>query len=86
MSDLSSQQSTGPASQPSRSRRPKSDEELLAESERRVRSLKAKITGARDKRRSELVEDLYARYGIDQQPGDLGEAKRISLLRGRVDL
>lgn len=86
MSDLSSQQSPALASQPSKSRRPKSDEELLAESERRVQSLKAKITGARDKRRTDLVEDLYARFGIGQQPGDLGEAKRISLLRRRLDI
>lgn len=86
MSDLSSQQSPALASQPSRPRRPKSDEELLAESERRVQSLKAKITGARDKRRADLVEDLYARYGIGQQPGDLGEAQRISLLRSRLDI
>lgn len=86
MSDLSSQQSPYPARQPSRPRRPKSDEDRLAESERRVQSLKAKITGARDKRRADLVEDLYARYGIGQQPGDLGEAQRISLLRRRLDI
>lgn len=86
MSDLSSQRSPATASQPGKSRRPKSDEELLAESERRVQSLKAKINGARDKRRADLVEDLYARYGIGQQPGDLGEAQRISLLRRRLDI
>ena len=86
MSDLSSQQSPYPPRQPSSPRRPKSDEDRLAESERRVQSLKAKITGARDKRRADLVEDLYARYGIGQQPGDLGEAQRISRLRRRLDI
>lgn len=69
-----------------KSRRTKTDEELLAEAERRASSLRERIEAARDKRRLALVEDLYALHGVDPQPGDLGEANRISLLRSRLGI
>ena len=69
-----------------KSRKAKTDEELLANAERRASSLRERIEAARDKRRLALVEDLYALHGVDPQPGDLGEVNRISLLRSRLGI
>ena len=65
---------------------PKTDEQLLAEAEKRSGLLRAKVIGNRDRQRIALVEDLYRKYSVEAVAEDRSESKRLATLRGKLGL
>ncbi|GAA1604095.1 hypothetical protein [Leucobacter chromiireducens] len=85
-------QPAAPAAAPAAAPRKRASKRALTEDERleralaQVETLRARVTAKREERRSRLVEDLYRKHNIVEEPGDLGEAKRISELRRALGL
>jgi hypothetical protein len=69
-----------------RRKAPKSAEQLLAEAEKRTGILRAKVIANRDRLRMELIDDLYAKYGVDAVHDDRSEQKRLATLRAKLGL
>jgi hypothetical protein len=69
-----------------RRKAPKTDEQLLAEAEKRSGVLRAKMIANRDRQRMELVDDLYAKYSVEAVAEDRSERKRLATLRGKLGL
>lgn len=65
---------------------PKTDEQLLAEAEKRMGLLRTKVIANRDRQRMELVEDLFAKYSIEAVADDMSESKRLTTLRAKLGL
>ncbi|TFC32902.1 hypothetical protein E3O55_05170 [Cryobacterium sp. MDB1-18-2] len=65
---------------------PKTDEQLLAEAEKRTGLLRKKVIANRDRQRMQLVSDLYLKYSIEAVADDMSESKRISALRDKLAL
>ncbi|MGO4689462.1 hypothetical protein [Glaciibacter sp. 2TAF33] len=65
---------------------PKTDEELLAEAEKRTGLLRTKVIANRDRQRLELVDELYMKYSIEAVANDMSERKRLATLRAKLSL
>jgi hypothetical protein len=69
-----------------RRKTPKSDDQLLADTEKRIGLLRKKVLATRDKQRLELVDDLYVKYGVKAVANDMSERKRLTSLREKLGL
>lgn len=69
-----------------RRKAPKTDEQLLAEAEKRMGLLRTKVIANRDRQRMELIDELYARYSVEAVAQDLSETKRLQTLRAKLGL
>ena len=65
---------------------PKTVEQLLAEAEKRIGLLRAKVITNRDKQRMELIDELYVKYGVEATADDVSETERIVELRAKLGL
>lgn len=65
---------------------PKSDEQLLAEAEKRSGLLRTKVIANRDRQRMQLVSDLYLKYSVEAVADDMSESKRLLMLRAKLGL
>ena len=74
-----------PKAKPSR-KPPKTVEQLLAEAEKRIGLLRAKVITNRDKQRMELIDELYVKYGVEATADDVSETERIVELRAKLGL
>ena len=63
---------------------PKSNEQLLAEAEKRAGSLRAKVIANRGRLRMQLVDDLYKKYSVDPIANDMSESRRLEVLRAKL--
>ena len=64
----------------------KTDEQLLAEAEKRIGLLRSKVLAHRDKQRLELVDDLYVKHGVEAVANDVSERQRLTSLREKLFL
>jgi hypothetical protein len=69
-----------------RRKTPKSDDQLLAETEKRMGLLRKKVLANRDKQRLELVDDLYVKHGVEAVANDVSERQRLMSLREKLGL
>lgn len=70
----------------SRRKPPKTLEERFLEKQQEAEKLRLQIEERREKLRSELVDALYEKYGIDARKGDPTERERINALRSELGL
>lgn len=76
-----------PEQRPKRKRKPpKSAAERLAEIHAEEKSLLKMVEDQRMKLRTQLVNDLYEKFGVPPTDGDLDERKRLSQLRAKLGL
>ena len=65
---------------------PKPAEQLLAEAEKRMGVLRAKVLANRDRQRAAFIEDLYKKYDVGPVVDDASESKRLASLRIKLGL
>ncbi|GAA1119305.1 hypothetical protein [Nesterenkonia jeotgali] len=70
----------------SRRKPPKTLEQRFLEKQQEAEKLRLQIEEKREELRSELVDALYAKYGIDARKGDPTETGRINRLRSELGL
>ena len=65
---------------------PKTVEQLLAEAEKRMGVLRAKVLANRDRQRAAFIEDLYKKLDVAPIAEDSSESKRLASLRSKLGL
>jgi len=75
-----------PAQRSSLRKASKTAEQLLAEAEKRMGVLRAKVLANRDRQRAAFLEDLYRKYDVGPIADDSSETRRLASLRSMLGL